>query len=163
MGGRYSQRIANNYRRLPLTRGMTGTISAKTSEADGRRILTHRAVYPLDMAHTARYDDDTPPRRSIVEAVLFPHKQRCSDTLLARTGVEQFRELDLYAAVGTVERASSLRSVQSADRTLCSLRRISWKRYMCVLSCIRRSCMENLHRLLAFSTHRESSRCDIPF
>ena len=62
-------------------------------EADVRPVIKHREFCSLDMAHSARHDNDVYHQRSVVEAVFFALKQRCGDTLRARTWFGQFREL----------------------------------------------------------------------
>ncbi|AEM59490.1 hypothetical protein HISP_19965 (plasmid) [Haloarcula hispanica N601] len=57
------------------------------------------------MARTARHDDDTDHRRSLVEAVVFSLKQRYGDTLRTRTWFAQIRELVLRATLRNIELA----------------------------------------------------------
>lgn len=68
-------------------------------------VIKHREFSLLNMAHTARLDEEIYHRRSIIEAVSFALKQRYGDTLRARTWFGQFRELVLKTAVRNIELA----------------------------------------------------------
>jgi IS5 family transposase len=102
--------LTRNLNRLQIVTADKGydwdDLREELREADVRPLIKHREFHPLDMAHNARHNDNIYHRRSVVEAVFFALKQRYGDTLRARTGFGQFRDLVLKAAVRNVELAS---------------------------------------------------------
>lgn len=68
-----------------------------------RPVIKHGKFYHLEEAHNARMDDDVYHFRVNVESTFFAIKHGHGDGLRARTWFDQFRELDLKAALRNAE------------------------------------------------------------